>query len=191
MEKEFWDKRWEENKTQWDMGKVSPPIQAYIDQLADKDIRILIPGCGNAYEAQYLIEQGFKNTFIVEISKGAIDSFRARYPNFPMEQIFHQNFFDLKENQSYDLILEQTFFCAIQPKMRNEYALKMKALLKSTGKLVGLMFDFPLDSGPPFGGSVEEYNTYFSPQFKQVQMEPAHNSIKARKGRELFVIICN
>ncbi|MFT5821693.1 MAG: SAM-dependent methyltransferase [Crocinitomix sp.] len=191
MEKEFWDKRWNTKKTQWDMGNVSPPLKAYIDQLTDKTIRILIPGCGNAYEAQYLMEQGFKNTFIIEISKGAIDSFKTRYPDFPEEQIFHEDFFDLQSDKIYDLILEQTFFCAIQPEKRNDYAVKMKSLLKPKGKLIGLMFDFPLESGPPFGGSITEYETYFKPLFTQVAMEPAHNSIKARQGRELFVIICN
>ncbi|NOQ70479.1 MAG: methyltransferase domain-containing protein [Crocinitomix sp.] len=191
MEKEFWDKRWKKKTTGWDMGQVSPPIQAYIDQLIDKSIRVLIPGCGNAYEAQYLMEQGFKNTFIVEISQGAIDSFKARYPEFPEDQIFHQDFFELETTHPFDLILEQTFFCAIQPEKRNEYAVKMKALLKPKGKLVGLMFDFPLESGPPFGGSVKEYETYFLPQFTTVKMDRAHNSIEPRQGRELFVMICS
>ena len=43
----------------WDLGEVSPPIKSYIDTLEDKNIRILIPGCGNTYEAEYLLEQGF------------------------------------------------------------------------------------------------------------------------------------
>jgi hypothetical protein len=29
------------------------PIKNYIDTLKDKDIAILIPGCGNTYEAAY------------------------------------------------------------------------------------------------------------------------------------------
>jgi len=189
MEKEFWDKRWEENNIGWDMGEVSPPLKAYIDQLTDKCIRILIPGCGNAYEAEYLVEQGFENIFIVEISQLAIDSFRLRYPNFPKENIYHEDFFKLTEMNTYDLILEQTFFCAIQPERRNDYAKKMKTLLKPKGKLVGLMFDFPLESGPPFGGSIAEYRTYFEPLFKIKLMERTHNSVKPRQGRELFVIL--
>jgi SAM-dependent methyltransferase len=191
MEKEFWDERWESNQTGWDVGHVSPPLQAYIDQLTDKSIRILIPGCGNAYEAQYLIENGFKNIFIVEISKGAIDSFKSRYPDFPEAHIFHQDFFELNADKKYDLIIEQTFFCAIQPEKRLDYAIKMKDLLKSNGKLAGLMFDFPLESGPPFGGSIEEYNTYFKPRFDILTMERAHNSLEPRQGRELFVILKN
>ena len=143
MEKEFWDERWESNQTGWDVGHVSPPLKAYIDQLTDKSIRILIPGCGNAYEAQYLIEQGFTNIFIVEISQGAIDTFKTRYPDFPEAHIFHQDFFELNGDKKYDFIIEQTFFCAIQPEKRLDYAIKMKELIKPNGKLAGLMFDFP------------------------------------------------
>jgi hypothetical protein len=38
--------------TGWDLGWYLP-IKNYIDTLKDKDIAILIPGCGNTYEAAY------------------------------------------------------------------------------------------------------------------------------------------
>jgi hypothetical protein len=61
-------------------------------------------------------------------------------------------------------------------------------LLKPTGKIVGLMFDAPLNEDhPPYGGCVEEYNTYFEKLFDIEIMAPAHNSIEPRAGRELFV----
>ena len=78
MSKEFWESRWENKLTGWDLGQLSPPLKNYIDQLKEKDLKILIPGCGNAYEAEYLFEKGFKNVFIVEISQKAIDSFTTR-----------------------------------------------------------------------------------------------------------------
>ena len=187
MEKEFWDQRWAEGNTGWDMGQVSPPLKAYIDQLKDKSLRILIPGCGNAYEAEYLWEKGFYNTFIVEISQGAINSFTNRYPDFPKDHIFHTDFFEL--NETFDLVLEQTFFCAIHPSKREDYANKMWEIIKPGGKLVGLLFDFPLDSGPPFGGSEQEYRRYFESKFSVEIMETAHNSIQPRAGREFFILM--
>lgn len=184
MEKDFWDKRWQDKETGWDVGAVSAPLRDYMDQLTDKNMRILIPGCGNAYEAEYLWEKGFQNTFIVEISKLAIDSFRKRCPFFPEDHIFHQDFFELEEK--FDLVLEQTFFCAINPEKRADYAKKMSEILNPGGKLSGLLFDFPLESGPPFGGTEQEYRSYFEPYFTIKLMERAHNSIKPRQGRELF-----
>lgn len=185
MKKEFWDKKWEENQTGWDLGSVSPPIAAYIDQLNDTSIRILIPGCGNAYEAEYCFKKGFKNTFVIDISEHAIHAFQTRFPDFPKEQVFKGDFFDL--DAQFDVVLEQTFFCAINPLDRWKYAEKMAEIIPSGGKLVGLLFDFPLDEGPPFGGCKEEYLTYFEPNFIIHSMLPAYNSIQPRMGRELFI----
>ena len=50
----YWQTRYLNAETGWDLGKVSPPLQAYIDQLSSQNLKILIPGAGNAYEAEYL-----------------------------------------------------------------------------------------------------------------------------------------
>ena len=129
MSKEFWENRWNNQQTGWDMGDVSPPIKEYINQLTNKNLKILIPGCGNAYEAEYLLKKGFKNVFVVEIAKMAIDSFVKRCPNFPVNHILHDDFFKIKGQ--YDVIIEQTFFCALDPKYRENYVDKMTNLLLS------------------------------------------------------------
>jgi len=187
MPQQFWEERWINQQTGWDLGEVSPPIKKYINQLTNKDLKILIPGCGNAYEAEYLIEQGFTNVFIVEIAKGAIDSFTKRYPKFPQENIIHSDFFEL-DNQ-FDLIIEQTFFCAINPEMRIQYVKQMTKLLKSKGKLVGLLFNTDFAGGPPFGGDKNEYLNLFSKPFNIDVMETATNSISPRADKELFIIL--
>ena len=56
-----WDNRYLNNDIAWDLGEVSPPLKAYFDQLTNKEIKILIPGGGNSYEAAYLFEKGFEN----------------------------------------------------------------------------------------------------------------------------------
>src|SRR5690554_429170 len=181
----FWENRYKTNETGWDLGQVSPPLKAYIDQLTDTDVNILIPGGGNSYEAAYLFEQGFKNVYVIDLSEIPLQNLQNRIPNFPSEQLIHGNFFDL--DQTFDLILEQTFFCAIHPTQRAKYVLKMTDLLGEKGKLVGLLFDAKLnDDHPPFGGSKEEYLSYFKPHFKIDIMESCYNSIESRQGKELF-----
>ena len=184
-EKQYWEKRWQENQTGWDTGARTTPLKEYVDQLTNKGISILIPGCGNAYEAEYLVERGFKNVFIVEISDLAIVSFLKRYPKFPKENIFNLDFFKL--DQTFDLIIEQTFFCAIDPAMRPAYAFHAAKLLKPKGKLVGLLFNRDFEGGPPFGGNKDEYLKTFEPNFKIEIMERAYNSIPPRIGTELFI----
>lgn len=185
LDETFWDNRYQTNDTGWDLGGISPPIKAYIDQLNDTSIKILIPGGGNSYEAEYLYNKGFHNVFVVDISKTALNNIKSRVPTFPENQLLHQDFFDL--DMQFDLVFEQTFFCAINPLLRSQYVSKMTNLLSINGKVVGLLFNVPLYSDrPPFGGSKAEYIKTFKPSFDILTMEEAHNSHETRLGRELF-----
>ncbi|MEM9549123.1 MAG: MqnA/MqnD/SBP family protein, partial [Bacteroidota bacterium] len=151
---EYWSSRYQNDKTGWDIGIVSTPIKEYIDQLNRKSIKILIPGAGNAHEAEYLHHQGFNSVFVCDIAQEALNNLLSRCPTFPKKNLIQGNFFDLQDK--YDLILEQTFFCALQPSLRTAYVQKMKELLHPKGKLAGLLFgvEFPFQ-GPPFGGKKE------------------------------------
>ncbi|MCR9172878.1 MAG: TPMT family class I SAM-dependent methyltransferase [bacterium] len=184
LSKEFWASRYQSGTTGWDLGEVSPPIKAYIDQLTDKTVKILIPGCGNGYEAEYLWNQGFENVHVIDLAKEPLDNLKRRCPGIPKEQLHQGDFFD--HSGDYDLIFEQTMFCAIDPALRQKYADKVHELLGPSGKLVGVLFSRDFDGGPPFGGSKEEYLKYFS-AFKDVKMEPCYNSVEPRQGSELFV----
>lgn len=185
MNKDFWSQRYRNNNTGWDIGSISTPLKEYIDQLENKDLRILIPGAGNSYEAEYLFNKGFKNIIVCDIASEPLQNLKSRVPDFPEHQLIQKNFFDLENN--FDLILEQTFFCAIPVAKRPDYAEKVFQLLSENGKISGLFFDFELKpDGPPYGGSKEEYLTYFSPYFKIDIFERCYNSIPPRQGNELF-----
>lgn len=185
LNEEFWTSRYLEGKTGWDLGTVSPPIKAYFDQVEDKNVKVLIPGCGNAYEAEYLHKEGFKNIHVVDLSKEPLDNLLRRVPTFRRDHVHQINFFELQG--VFDIIVEQTMFCAIDPILRREYAHKAADLLRPGGKLIGVMFSCEFDGGPPYGGSKEEYLTYFEPYFSGVEMTPCYNSIAPRMGNELFV----
>jgi len=188
LNKDFWENKYDQGDMGWDIGYISTPLKEYIDQLPDKKIKILIPGAGNAYELLYLVENGFCNVYVIDIASQPLEHIKSRIPNFPHDQLLEGNFFDL-ELSHFDLILEQTFFCALHPSLRKAYVLKMKQLLKPNGKVVGLLFNFPLtETGPPFGGSQAEYTSLFQEHFKIKVLETAYNSIKPRADKELFFI---
>ena len=185
--KEYWELKYKNNTTGWDIGAISTPLKAYIDQIQDKNIKILIPGAGNSYEAEYLLKKGFTNITILDIAKQPLLNIEKRLPKFPKENLIHQDFFE--HTSSYDLILEQTFFCALDPELRKAYVNKMYSLLNKNGKLAGLLFNFELtNEGPPFGGSLVEFKQLFSTRFIVKTLEECYNSIKPRNGRELFFI---
>jgi thiopurine S-methyltransferase len=186
LSEDFWENKYRKNKIGWDLGEVSPPLKNYFDQLTNKDLKILIPGGGNSHEAEYLFNNGFKNVYVVDVSKIPLENLKKRVSNFPTEQLIHANFFDVEI--AFDLIIEQTFFCAIDPDLRESYASKMNDLLNENGKLVGLLFDAKLNiDHPPFGGSKNEYLTYFKPFFKIQKIDPCYNSYHNRVEMELFI----
>jgi len=187
---DYWTDRYINANTGWDIGYPSTPLKEYVDQLEDKELKILIPGAGNAYEAEYLWKQGFKNVHVLDISNLPLQALKKRVPSFPDAQLLQEDFFIHSGN--YDLILEQTFFCSFEPtlKSRTAYAKQMHTLLNQNGKLVGLWFNHALfeEAKRPFGGTKEEYLNYFSPFFKVLTFKLCYNSIKPRDGKELFGI---
>ncbi|MEA3446119.1 MAG: SAM-dependent methyltransferase [Bacteroidota bacterium] len=189
LDRDYWDKKYHRGKSPgWDIGYASPPIMEYCNQLETREIDILIPGAGNAWEAEELYRKGFANVFILEFAQTAINNFLARMHGFPQALIIKEDFFSI--SGQYDLILEQTFFTSLLKEQRPDYVLQMHNLLKPHGKLAGLVFTHDFDGEyPPFGATREEYQTLFSPLFYFKTFEIAHNSITPRKGREYFMIL--
>jgi hypothetical protein len=184
--KTYWENRYKNNEIGWDTGSITTPLKEYIDQINNKELTILIPGAGNGYEFDYLITNGFKNVTVIDIAEQPIKNLQNRNPKY-IDNIIQTDFFNY--TGTFDLILEQTFFCALNPKMRSKYVTKMYSLLNKNGKIAGLLFDFPLtEIGPPFGGSMKEYDALFTKKFTLKKLKKAYNSIKPRKDKELFFI---
>ena len=185
--KEFWNNQYIAQSTGWDLGQVSPPLKAYIDQITDKNIKILIPGCGNSYEAEYLLQQGFTNVNVIDIAPELVERLKSKFKSNLHINIILGDFFE--HSGEYDLILEQTFFCALDPSLRRKYVEKMANLLKSDGKIAGVLFSKIFEmTGPPFGGTKEEYQELFKDKFNFKIFEPCYNSYEKRLGNELFVV---
>ncbi|MBX2904009.1 MAG: methyltransferase domain-containing protein [Chitinophagales bacterium] len=185
LNKDFWNERYRSSQTGWDLKAPSPPLTVYINSLENKNLHILIPGCGNAYEAEYLLEKGFTNITLVDIAEEAIMRLQQKFKGKPI-QIIHSDFFE--HQGKYDVILEQTFFCAIHPSLRTKYVQHVHHLLKENGVLAGLLFNCNFEKeGPPFGGELTEYQQLFQPYFETKHMKLATNSVKPRAGNELFI----
>lgn len=185
--KDFWDTRWQNQNTGWDLGEVSPAIKNYIDQLEDKELQLLIPGAGNAYEAEYLISQGFTNITVIDIAPALVAQLKKKHKNAKALTLIEGDFF--KHEGQYDLIIEQTFFCAIDPLLRDDYVDKMHKLLKPNGKLVGVLFNRDFKGGPPFSGSKQEYEKRFEHKFTIHKLEDCYCSYPARQDAELWMCV--
>lgn len=182
----YWNNQYDAQQTGWDLGEVSPALKAYIDQLTNKHVRILIPGCGNSYEASFLLQQGFTNITVIDIAPTLVDKLKKKFQSNNNIKIIQGDFFEHQDK--YDLIFEQTFFCALNPVLRPQYVSKMNELLVTGGKLVGLLFDREFDKqGPPFGGTKKQYESLFKDSLSLDIFEPCYNSFVKRQGTELFI----
>jgi SAM-dependent methyltransferase len=185
LDQDFWNQRYLNNETGWDLGEVSPPIKKYFEQVSNKTSRILIPGAGNAHEAQYLVSSGFSNITIIDIAPALIEKLSKQFIKDSVVKLVLGDFFE--HQGEYDIIVEQTFFCAIEPILRANYVTHMKELLSENGILIGLLFNREFDGGPPFGGCQKEYVELFKPHFNIEIFEPCYNSAEPRKHTELFI----
>lgn len=182
----YWTGRYQAGHTGWDIGSPSTPLAAYIDHLEDRSLRILVPGAGYGYEVAYLAEQGFENVTVVDLSPAPYEHGNYDLPRKMGYELIVDNFFDIEGG--YDLILEQTFFCALPPALRSQYVDQMAKLLAPAGKLRGVLFNIDFDrEGPPFGGSEEEYRDCFGPYFESLEIDPCYNSIGPRQGSECWL----
>jgi SAM-dependent methyltransferase len=184
LDQNYWDNQYQANATGWDLGQVSPPIKTYIDTIENKDAKILIPGCGNTYEAEYLLQLGFTNITVIDIAPTLVENLKQKFANNKNIIVVLDDFFE--HQGKYDFIIEQTFFCALPPTMRQKYVWKMHQLLSDYGKLIGLLFNREFEVSPPFGGSLNEYEQLFYKAFTFNSLSLAVNSIPSRANTELF-----
>lgn len=182
----YWNACWENCTTGWDIGGASPAITQYMAQYPHKNAAILIPGCGNAYEAEYLVANGFTNITLIDIAPKAVELLKAKFASTTYVRVLCEDFF--QHLGHYDLIIEQTFFCALPPNKREVYVAKTASLLNDNGKVIGVLFNRTFEKeGPPFGGSVTEYKPLFETRYTIKAMDGCYNSIPPRANTEVFI----
>ncbi|MFK8054746.1 MAG: SAM-dependent methyltransferase [Saprospiraceae bacterium] len=189
----YWQERWLNQKTGWDIGHANHGLVNEVKKRFPTSTKILIPGAGRGHEAEALWSAGYLNTYVCDWAPEAFDYLRASevlakvIPDIEeaKSRLIVSDFFELTD--SYDLILEQTFFCAIDPSMREKYVQQAAYLLKPVGKWMGILFDchFPTE-GPPFGGDKQDYISLFSESFEIEHLDRFKDSITPRQNKELL-----
>jgi thiopurine S-methyltransferase len=183
---DYWEQRYENKTDKWDLGHVSEPLRNIIDTIGNKNYRILIPGAGNAYEAEYLIKSGFTDVTVLDLAATPLLQLKKRLHPREQIKIVQQDFFD--HVGTYDVILEQTFLCALEPRFRKSYIIKSHELLKKDGFIQGVLFNFQSKRNePPYTATLKEYENLFRKRFEIVKLENCLTSEPSRQGKELII----
>ena len=194
--REFWQARFETGDTPWDLGEASPTLAAQVDELLSANelpprCRVLVPGCGLGHDVIAMAARGFE-VEALDWSEDAVARVARNAAAHALEITpTHGDFFTL-ELAPVQLFIEYTFFCAIDPSRRADYARRAASLLASGDYLVGAFFvhareaGLPLregTSGPPFGATEEEIRGLFGADFHIRRLAP---SLEAPASRRHF-----
>ena len=182
---DFWCKRFGEGITPWDAGKVPA---AFADFIARQPVALhtLIPGCGSAWEAVHLAEQGWPVTAL-DFSPLAVDKARQVLGNVAVDLVC-DDFFTFTPRHPYQLIYERAFLCALPRKLWADWGQRVAGLLPSGGLLAGYFFLCEQVKGPPFGILPAELDTLLAPNFERIEDSAVDDSIAVFAGRERWQV---
>ncbi len=183
-----WDERYRAREMTWDMGRAAPPLERAARSMNLLGKRVLVPGCGRGFEARLFAGLGadvcavdFSALALQEAAKyrgGSIEYAQADVRQMPLAWA-----------QRFDLAVEHTCFCAIDPKDRARYVAELHRVLKPCGKLLGLFFiDFANPDGPPFGIYQQPLRELLAPYFDVIGWEVhPRDSWGPRRNQEALI----
>jgi SAM-dependent methyltransferase len=167
----YWRERWEQGRTPWDCGCAHPLLVHLAPRLPAG--RALVPGCGSGYDVIALAKEGPSRRVVgLDLSTLACkrgEALRDEAGLSPEQvQFIEDDFFTFDAGESFNLVYDYTFFCALPPSMRGQWADRMAQLVKPGGTLFTLMFPVRdsgtgAEGGPPFSVSQEAYASVLEP----------------------------
>lgn len=181
---DFWETRYLQNFMPWDAGFVPQALKTFVDR--NRPGRVLIPGCGSAYEARYLAEAAWKITAI-DFSPAAVETAQRTMGRYA-DRVRLDDFFHFALDAPFDVVYERAFLCALPRKMWQTYADRVTEVLTPRGLLAGYFFYHDEQRGPPFGTSERELTELLGKDFERIADEPVADSIDVFAGKERWQV---
>ncbi|ODU23831.1 MAG: hypothetical protein ABS95_03080 [Verrucomicrobia bacterium SCN 57-15] len=178
---EFWNTRFAAGKTPWDSHGVPEKLKSYLSRTPPG--RALIPGCGSAYEVAAFHAAGCS---VIAIDFSPVAVLRAKSLLGPLgEFVVFGDFFKHPLNESsFDVVYERTFLCALPPKFWQDYAARMRQLIRPGGKLVGFFLYGEESEPPPYPLTTAQADELFGLDFILTQDEAVSDSLPVFAGKE-------
>jgi SAM-dependent methyltransferase len=182
----FWDQLYREGNDGWELGRGAPPLLRWLTQHPPRGKKVLVVGAGRGHEAAFAASLGAQVTAL-DFAEAAVTALRALATVEKLE-VRQQDLFELKAPE-WDLVVEHTCFCAIEPARRDEYVAAVATALHEGGELVGLFWAHERPGGPPYATTRAELQQRFGARFDWIFDEVAPDSVAARQGQELLVVL--
>ena len=188
-DKTFWNQRYLDKNTGWDLGHPAPPFVRLVEKGEfGPPGRVLIPGAGRSHEGVYLASRGYDVTCVDFAPQAVSEAKEAARQAGVKITVLEEDFFrlDTRRTGTFDYLVEQTCYCAIDPSLREAYVEKAYELLSPGGLLIGLFYAHGREGGPPWTTTEEEVRTLFKKRFDLLSLGVTDWSVESRKGEELL-----
>ena len=182
---DFWGLRYRAGFAPWDAGKVPERLQDFAD--AGPRGRVLVPGCGSAWDVRCFAEAGWE-VLGIDFSEDALDAARAVLgPHH--SKVRRADFFAPIAQAPFDVVYERAFLCALPRHLWAPWAARVGELLAPGGWLAGFFFFDQAERGPPFAlRSAAELEALLAPAFERIEDVPVADSIDVFAGKERWQV---
>jgi len=190
---EFWEEAYRTGQDGWELGEPSPPLVRALGALPPGEAAVVL-GCGRGHEARAAASAGWTRVLAVDFAPSAIaGALRLSAGVAGAERIEwrRQDLFTLGATDPgrFDLCIEHTCFCAIDPDRRGEWAEVVRTALRPGGALVALFYAHGRPGGPPFTTDRAEVLRLLGGAGLRVdQIEIPADSVARRETEELLVV---
>jgi SAM-dependent methyltransferase len=191
----FWEGRYREGNTRWDLGAPTPSFVALLESdAAPPPGTIAVVGCGRGHDVLYFARHGFQATGF-DFAPSAIAAGRAAAAAASLDgqaRFEQTDIFDLPQRypEAFDYVLERACFCAIDPQDRPRYVDVVRQILRPGGRLLAEFFvgGPGVEGGPPFPAESQALRHYFEPAFAVERMDTPRLR-GSRPGMDQFAIL--
>ena len=183
---DFWDTRYRGGVTPWDASGVPPQLAAWLETQRPS-LKVLVPGCGAAYEVRAFAERGH-DVLAIDFADAAIEAARRELGKLA-NRVRKADFFALEEGK-FDLVYERAFLCALPRSIWPRWAARVAELVRPGGELAGFFYFDDNERGPPFGVAPHALKAFLDESFHLVEeLEiPASQSIPVFQRKERWQV---
>lgn len=183
---QFWDLRYDARFSPWDAGKVPAQLRAFV-AASPASRRVLVPGCGSAWEVRFLAESGW-DVLGIDFSHAALATAAPVLGPFA-DRIRHADFFAPVAGEPFAMVYERAFLCALPRRIWAAWARRVAESVETGGTLGGFFFFDAGERGPPFPlHSQHELSSLLAPSFVLEEDEAVPDSIPVFAGRERWQV---
>lgn len=190
-----WAARYREDNIPWDLGGPHPELVARLQKNGlerrrmGHGVRAVVPGCGRGHDALALARAGWRVTALDIVADLGADltTELERYES----QFYSSNALDYVSRPPFEILFDHTFFCAIEPDLREQYGAMARRLLAFRGRLHAIVFPFnkPVtEGGPPFAMTTHDLEEALGESFKLVREDEIQHPAPGRQWQERWAV---